>query len=192
VGDLGIGALADFPGDLVGQGARGRQLAGGVGEHPLDRLVLGERAPRRMALERPRLRELERALRGAEAPRGDHEPLVAEPVLGELHAEADPAEDGVRPHADVREADLGVAVDDTVGEARGPADGEAGRVAVHQEDRRAAPRPVDHVGHDHEEPRDVAAGGEPLLAGDDDPSPSGRASVARRLVSEPAPGSVTA
>ena len=88
--------------------AAGLDLGVAVGDPVLDRLLVGERAARRLALERVRAHQLERALHLAEPAHHVVDAPRAEPLLRDQEAGALGAERVRDRHADARVAHLAV------------------------------------------------------------------------------------
>jgi hypothetical protein len=110
--------------------------AGHVGEHELDRLERHDRPSELLALGRERQREIQRPRRRADGARADHEPLLDEPVLRELVATADPAEDPVLADPDALEREDRVLEHERMHVLRRANEPDARRVLVDEEHRR--------------------------------------------------------
>ena len=137
IGARTIGAAArGLPAHAVEQGLRGHQLGRHVGEHELDRLERHDRPSELLALGRERQREIQRPSRRADCARADHEPLLDEPVLRELVATADPAEDPVLADPDALEREDRVLEHERVHVLRRAHEPDSRRVLVDEEHRR--------------------------------------------------------
>ena len=116
---------------------RGVQVDLGVGDHPLNRLMLGELLAERIALFRARDGDLERALRDAEPAHAVREPRGREADLRHAEAVADFAEDRGVGNADVRVFDLAMSAEAVAAHRRhGAHEAIAGRVGGDEEHRR--------------------------------------------------------
>ena len=92
------------------------------------------------------------------------DPLLDEPLVGQLVGPPDPAEHGRRRDADVGQHELGMPVGEGMGVVRVVLDDHPGRVVVDQEERRPTLVPVDDEAVEDHEVRVVRPGHEPLLA----------------------------
>ena len=90
---LAVHARIHLPADAIEHRLRRHDLDRHVGEHELDRLEIPDRPAELDALGGEVVGDLGRADRGAEAMGGDLQPRVDEPVLGQLVALPDLAED---------------------------------------------------------------------------------------------------
>ena len=100
-GAVGLpGGVQDEPPDLL-------DLNRAVRQHPLDRLVLRDRAAKRDSLACVLQRHLEQPLRLTHCPGRDEQPSLADPLHGEQEAVADVAQDILAGDADIVEAQLG-------------------------------------------------------------------------------------
>ena len=156
-------APAGLPADPVEHRLRGHELGRHVGEHELDRLEVDDRPSELTTILREVEGELERARGGADRSRADHQTFLDEPVLRQLDAPADPAEDPVVAHPDGLEREDRVLEHERVHVRRRPDEAHTGRVLVDEEERRLR-RVAVHVGVEEEEVGDVARGHVPLLA----------------------------
>ena len=123
------------------------------------------------------------------------DPLLDEPLVGQLVRPPDTAQHGRGRHPDVGQHELRVAVGERVGVVGVVAHDDAGRVVVDQEERRQVLVAIDDRAVEDHEVGVVGAGHEPLLAVED--VLAGRArrgprSPASVRASEPAPSSVIA
>ena len=168
VHQLRVCALVVQAGGLVREQARGRCLAGGVGERERHALVVEDARAELLALERPARPDLEQAPHRADAARPDQDTLLDEPRVGEPVTVADrPESRGVR-HGHVLERHRRVADREGVRERRVVHDADALEFAVDEEDRGPEARAIavvsDHV--EDEEVTAIAGGREPLLGRD--------------------------
>ena len=133
VDDLAIGQRVEGVGGVVGQQPRRVQLGQRVGEREGDALVVGDPRPERLALLRPRAREVEQPQGRAAAARRDEQPLDEDPLL---RARVAARRDAVRlGHAAVAELELGVVVEiRVVQEARRAHDLEPRRAGLDEEE----------------------------------------------------------
>src|SRR5207248_1732754 len=100
------GAERGVPLQQVARNRPALDLDGAVGQHPLDRLVLGDWTAERDPLPRIIQCHLEQPLCLAECPGRDDDPSLADPGHGKLEALSDFAKDVLSGHADPVEADL--------------------------------------------------------------------------------------
>ena len=112
-------------------------------------------------------RQRQQPLHRAGAARADVDPLLDEPLVGQLVGPADPAEDGRGRDADVGQHELRVPVGERVGVVGVVLDHDAGRVVVDQEERRQSLLAVDDEAVEDHEVGVVGPGDEPLLAVED-------------------------
>src|SRR5688572_11050510 len=97
-------AGVDRLGRAIDHQARGPQLGQAVGQHELDRLLVGQLLPENGALLGEGCRFVDQPRGCAAAARADHQALVAEPVAGEAHAIAFLADAIGGGHAHILEA----------------------------------------------------------------------------------------
>ena len=102
-------AAAARVGGLQHQHARRVELGGAVGEHPLDRLVVGDRLAERLVLLGVRERRVERGLADAERLRRDRDAPAVERPHRDLEAVARSAEQRVGADAHVLQLEIGAA-----------------------------------------------------------------------------------
>src|SRR5579885_438482 len=169
-GALGVARLAVGPGvDLfrraVGHEAGGPELRQAVGQHDLDCLALRDGLAEGDAAPGERRGLVDQALGGAAAACGDAEPLIPEPVMGELHPPAFRADAIAGRNPDILEAVDGMVGGIAVAVGRRAQQPDAGRVHVDEEQAmRPRMRAALELGLEDEVIRVIGAGDMPFLA----------------------------
>ena len=141
-----IGPVVGQPGALAGEQPRGRRVGGRIGEREADALEVVDPLAELDPLGRPLEGQGQQPFHRAGAARPDVDPLLDEPLVGQLVGPSDPAEHGRRRHPDVGQHELGVAVGERVGVVGVVAHDDAGRVVVDEEERRQPLLAVDDAG----------------------------------------------
>ena len=167
--ELAVDAVVDLPRYAIDEALGRHDLDRHVGEHELDRLKIADGAAELTPLARPGVGEFEGADRGAQRIGRDLQPRLDEPVLGQLEAAADGAENPVLADLDILEHELGMAEHVGMRELGLARDADARRRLVDEKQGRLVGIAVD-IGVDDDVVGDVAGGHEPFLAVEDEAS----------------------
>ena len=165
---LAIQPGVDTAGHLIEQAARGEQFGGAVGEHAGDQLVLAKRLTVYDPFASERGHLVDEALRGTHTARRHHDPLEAEPVLGEGHTLALGADQMRCRYADIGQRHDRMLIGNVVGVLRTAHHLHAGPGQVdHQQDMVAIVIATVETGLDEHVIGEVVRGDMPFDAVDD-------------------------
>ncbi len=164
---LGAQAFVRVASDPVEQRPARGDLGRAVGEHELDALILEDGTAELDAVQGEVGRQPQAALGSAQAARRDHQPLLHEPFLGQVHALAKAAQDLAGRHVHILERELRMLEDEGVHIARDALDAHARRILVDKEQREEPGSAVGDARQHDQEVGDVADGDVPFLAVDD-------------------------
>ena len=162
--DLPIGTGVSEPGALAGQQARGGRVGGRIGQGEADPLEVVDPLPELDPIGGPFESECQEPLHRARTACPDMDALLDEPLVGQLVGLAHTAEHRRGRHADIAQDELRVAVGERVGVVGVVLHDDAGRVVVHEKERRESPVAVGHHAMEDHEIGVVRPGDEPLLA----------------------------